>query len=381
MSTCVELLRVFERVQARLDKGAASFNAIFTILARRADVETKFAHHLKEIIPDNYDKTDVVLAAFVEELTSEMNTHLILAQDMRVKVIVPAQTQGVTYRDKQKAVVSLAKKEVATIQKVLKEVENAGHELESQKAKLATTPPTKTEAQNQRIQKAAAELHRRKQQEVQVATNCQSRAIPVVHTDFSEIDSQRISKIQAAAVLMENLKKDANEALNQAIQLFHNKMTDYDGRKRSSKFVSKVFDTTATAFNENDQESGAVALSDFRSLDPHDLTFERGDHIEILVQHESGWWEGICNEKRGFFPSTFVTHPGEFDPTNDQIGAVFMAIRDFATTRGSEIPLLCGDLVYVDFVAKGRCSGTNLRTAARGFFPLDALEQRIKTDD
>jgi hypothetical protein len=149
--------------------------------------------------------------------------------------------------------------------------------------------------------------------------------------------------------------------INQGIGVLQDKTGDYDGRKRAAKYVGKVFDTGATQLTEADQEAGAAAVSDFHSLNPRDIAFKRGDPIQVLVQHESGWWEGICNDQRGLFPSTFVMQPSEVDPTGDQIGAVFLATRDFVATRSSDIALLCGDLVYVDFVAKGRCSGTNLR--------------------
>jgi hypothetical protein len=380
MTTCAELARIFERVQGRLEKGAASFNAVVALLTRRAEVEAKFAQLLKDIIPERYEKTDVILSALVDELSSEFNAHLALAQDLRMKVVIPAQTQASTFREKQKGIVSIAKKDVSTIQKTLKDIETAAHDLEAQKAKLPTIPPNKTDAQHQKIQKAAVDLQRKRQAEVTVATTIQARSIPIVHGDFSELDAQRISKTQSAAVTFEILKKDTNLLLNQGIEAFQTTMADYDGKKRAGKFVGRIFDTSATPLTETDQDSGAVAIADFRSLDPHDLSFERGDRIQVLVQHESGWWEGICNEQRGLFPSTFVVQPGDIDPSSDQIAAVFLAISDFASVRGSEISLLCGDLVYVDFVVKGRCTGTNLRTGVRGFFPIDVLEQRLKTE-
>lgn len=48
------------------------------------------------------------------------------------------------------------------------------------------------------------------------------------------------------------------------------------------------------------------ALYDYRSNDSSSLTFYRGDIIEVLTQLDSGWWDGLLNEERGWFPSNYV---------------------------------------------------------------------------
>ena len=48
------------------------------------------------------------------------------------------------------------------------------------------------------------------------------------------------------------------------------------------------------------------ALYDYRSDDNSSLSFSRGDIIEVLTQLESGWWDGLLNDERGWFPSNYV---------------------------------------------------------------------------
>ena len=33
---------------------------------------------------------------------------------------------------------------------------------------------------------------------------------------------------------------------------------------------------------------------------------KEGDIIQVLNQEDEGWWEGLCNGKKGVFPSNFV---------------------------------------------------------------------------
>ncbi|CAG8746860.1 598_t:CDS:2, partial [Acaulospora colombiana] len=48
-------------------------------------------------------------------------------------------------------------------------------------------------------------------------------------------------------------------------------------------------------------------LYDFHSTDVSSLSFRRDDIIQVLTRLESGWWDGLCNGERGWFPSNYVT--------------------------------------------------------------------------
>lgn len=47
------------------------------------------------------------------------------------------------------------------------------------------------------------------------------------------------------------------------------------------------------------------ALYNYAADDPTSLSFNSGDMIQVLTQLESGWWDGIVNGQRGWFPSNY----------------------------------------------------------------------------
>lgn len=49
------------------------------------------------------------------------------------------------------------------------------------------------------------------------------------------------------------------------------------------------------------------ALYDYQTDDASALSFHKNDVIEVLTQLESGWWDGLLGEERGWFPSNYVT--------------------------------------------------------------------------
>lgn len=48
------------------------------------------------------------------------------------------------------------------------------------------------------------------------------------------------------------------------------------------------------------------ALYDYQTSDASSLSFRKGDIIEVLTQLESGWWDGLLGNERGWFPSNYV---------------------------------------------------------------------------
>lgn len=72
------------------------------------------------------------------------------------------------------------------------------------------------------------------------------------------------------------------------------------------------------------------ALYDYEADDRTSLSFHEGDIIQVITQLESGWWDGVINGVRGWFPSNYcqaITSPDEF-PDMGQNGHVSHHMED-----------------------------------------------------
>lgn len=58
--------------------------------------------------------------------------------------------------------------------------------------------------------------------------------------------------------------------------------------------------------NEVPRQYMVRAQFDFEASDPSALSFRAGDLIEVYTMLESGWWDGMLGDQRGWFPSNFV---------------------------------------------------------------------------
>ena len=69
------------------------------------------------------------------------------------------------------------------------------------------------------------------------------------------------------------------------------------------------------------------ALYDYKSPDSSSLSFSRGDIIEVLTQLETGWWDGLLNDERGWFPSNYV------QPISEQEAEAEFSRMEYAARR------------------------------------------------
>ena len=49
------------------------------------------------------------------------------------------------------------------------------------------------------------------------------------------------------------------------------------------------------------------ALFDYQTDNDSSLSFHKDDIIEVLTRLDSGWWDGLLGQERGWFPSNYVT--------------------------------------------------------------------------
>ncbi|KAF2762857.1 ras GEF [Pseudovirgaria hyperparasitica] len=108
------------------------------------------------------------------------------------------------------------------------------------------------------------------------------------------------------------------------------------------------------------------ALYDYEADDRTSLSFRQGDIIQVITQLESGWWDGVINGTRGWFPSNYcavVPRPNESDlneryaDLDDDPSAI--GEGDYPTDTDSEAD---NDITHLPI--EGRPSGRDQEEAA-----------------
>jgi son of sevenless len=81
------------------------------------------------------------------------------------------------------------------------------------------------------------------------------------------------------------------------------------------------------------------ALYDYEADDRTSLSFHEGDVIQVITQLESGWWDGVINGVRGWFPSNYcqVIASPEDGLENKQNGARIALDEDDLDEEDEEV--------------------------------------------
>ncbi|KAF2126579.1 ras GEF [Dothidotthia symphoricarpi CBS 119687] len=80
------------------------------------------------------------------------------------------------------------------------------------------------------------------------------------------------------------------------------------------------------------------ALYDYDADDRTSLSFRQGEIIQVITQLESGWWDGVINGVRGWFPSNYcavVQRPSD-DVENDRNGGLGDDEHDAHSVGGTD---------------------------------------------
>jgi son of sevenless len=77
------------------------------------------------------------------------------------------------------------------------------------------------------------------------------------------------------------------------------------------------------------------ALYDYQTNDASSLSFRKNDIIEVRTQLESGWWDGLLGDERGWFPSNYVAVISDEEAESALSGSDHSLLQNGDTSTGS----------------------------------------------
>ncbi|EAY15144.1 Variant SH3 domain containing protein [Trichomonas vaginalis G3] len=333
------LLTVFKRISERLDMSSKDFQTCSTILQKRIDIYNKVSSMLTELSNTEYDPTDFLSRSLVETIKSEASLYQLIVNQFRQQIQIELKPQLDNLNETKKLIFKNVDKQIKILTKSLKKGKNDSNAMEV----------------------------------IQIAGEIQSSQLPEIHKQLEDFECNRFSVIHKHLISYADLSSKFSVGQDNTYKKFLSKLNVYDPKEKSHRAVLRVLDPTITE-SADTEEAYAIAVADFRSNQPADLAFTRGDKIHVLSQHSSGWWEGECNGKKGLFPNTYVTLENSTDTIKSQkICAYFSIDKEYHPTLRTELDLEVGDLVFVEYYLRGRYFGENQRTGHKGSFPESCL--------
>ncbi|NXO60560.1 SH319 protein, partial [Aramus guarauna] len=124
---------------------------------------------------------------------------------------------------------------------------------------------------------------------------------------------------------------------------------DLPGTGTREALKNKVEVSSSLPQNNRRSVEWCEALHDFTAETKDDLSFKKGDYIQILEQVDSEWYRGRLNEKEGIFPAVFVqTCSGTVVELSQAVGGKkgkAKALYDFHGENEDELSFKAGDTI------------------------------------
>ena len=346
-------INILERLTGELKRTETWSTAFSNLIDSRLKAQTTIIQALSSCASDKLDRDDPYVASFVDMLNEELKLQTYFKE--KLKTNLDESRIKVKELNKNK-IVNSANKLHSSLSGVKKELKDS-HD------RYQKTPNL------DKFNKAFSNLTYK----ASSAINKFDTDICSLMTDFKSQVSEVGKATQVFSEYIAELNRIVGFNITRMSNEYRDKLTLYDPVLECDQFCEDLISNSGP---RKTLDNIAYAISDFRSNSPNDLNFERGDRIKITNKDRSGWWQGELQGKRGFFPKTFVCQ--EFGGI-ESVDAMFMCKKDYkASSVGMYIDLLMGDIVFLEtYTLSGnnhRCSGTNLRTGKRGYFPLECIE-------
>jgi len=377
MATPRSLLDIILRIQSKVKSGMDNYDVSMTLIKKRAQIAQQYSSMLLGIIPNVFDPNDPIECAIIDDIRKEAEMNNILAGQIKNEILTPNEISEKTQREKVKILKKYLEKDIDEIGSLCNALDKHEALLESETSKCSTLDGEKLEKKKKYCQKLNDEYKTKLSKAIEVSSRQQSRTTPMIHSQFIEFDSNRLKVMHKSSSNYTRMRNQISSAQTHVTSKMLEDLESYDIKDKTERTVQQLFDPNKKMSPE-EKEIIVTAETDFYSEEPGDLCFEKGDKIRVLLMHTSGWWDGECNGKRGMFPKSYVTPVTQSVSSSTSIATTVHCILDHKPQAPGEIIVLAGDLVYIDYMFKEKCTGVNLRTKERGSFPTNVLDIESK---
>ncbi|NWI85849.1 SH319 protein, partial [Pitta sordida] len=123
---------------------------------------------------------------------------------------------------------------------------------------------------------------------------------------------------------------------------------DLPGASTEAALKNKVEVSSSLTQNNRRSVQWCVALHDFTAETKDDLSFKKGDYIQILEQVDFEWYRGRLNGKEGIFPAVFVQTCSarvELSQSGGGKKGKARALYDFHGENDDELSFKAGDMI------------------------------------
>ena len=364
----VDLLELGQKLESVIKDDISGINLLTAYLERRAQLEDEFSDALQKLLNSELNSNALSTTLIIDEMSAVLKQHKDIADKLKKNFLPPIiRFKDVILREQKQFNNSL--NEINdSIKSVNRKLTIAKSRLDRANLDALHRSTTRNDRTRRTRKELEADLEAIKKEQSDTIKQIHDVQYPKLMKNVDELDFSMRTTIKNCMINFVTNEISTNEQVLESLNSVYVAADRYEPSSETQK-IGK-----ALGFGQKQKQMFAIALCDFEGADEHDLPFYRGQLVEIIRQHPTGWWEGEAGGRRGNFPMTFV------EPVVDMSNGTFIIEENFEVEMKYEaqnpgqLSLERGDVVFIYSFSNGWCDGYNIATKERGVFPTKVIK-------
>lgn len=362
-----ELLQISQRLDQIVSEDLKGINILRSYLEKRRELETTFAAELETFLNTPANSNSSAITLLYEEMSALFEYHSLLATEIDRQFIPPI-SRFVEFLGKEK---NRLDKSISDSEESIKALEKKVFVAQSQMEQTQIESLHFSSAKNSRakrnLKNAEKELTNVQNEQRDFLKNLTEVQFPKLFASAAELDFGVRTTIKNSMLNLTSFEVSNHERLLATLETVHSSSERYEP-SIETQMIAKSLGVVTPG-----HRLFAIVRCSFAGGDVNDLPLTRGQFIEVIRRHPSGWWEGECDGRRGLFPMNFVELITDVESGAITIGEVFEVDAQYIPQKPDEIALDYGDVVYISTVRDGWCDGYSLGSGDHGKFPTSVV--------
>lgn len=362
------LIELGDKMQEIVAGNVAYVDVLFTYISKRIDHEKHFSEELCKLLANLPKMKSGAFSLITDEINSIIIQHKIMSERLSTKVLGPIKSFKDKIIVKQREINNTTKIGIENVNNITRKLTIIKANLDKAKYDALHISHSKAEKSRKLIRGLEHSFNTTKEEHRSIIENLNEVVYPDLMDEIGKMDL--------------SVKQFIKETI---LDIISHEYFDYEktlielnsvniSAKRYEPLLENLSLTKSLGFCSKYDQTFAITLCDYYGSDSNDLSFGRGQIIEIIKKHPSGWWEGTCDNRTGLFPMTYVDII-EAKITSDTIlvDAEFEAESSFIATEEGQISIDLGDIVHIYKVTGGWCEGYHILHQIVGKFPTKVI--------
>ncbi|EAY11521.1 Variant SH3 domain containing protein [Trichomonas vaginalis G3] len=368
MSTNLDLFELGTKLEQVINDDIAGISIFNNYLQKRVDLEEMFTQEISNFLNSDMKTNSLSMTLILDEMNALLKHHKEIAENLRQQFMPPIRSFLQYIVREQNAFRNSLLAINDSVKSVNKKLNIAKSQLDKANLDVLHYSAARGDKSRRTVKELENDLEKIKKEQEDTIKNIQEVQYPRLMDNISELDFSVRTTIKNSIINFVHNEISVSEKSLDALKTVAISAERYEPAAETQKIAK------ALGFGSKQKSIFAIALCNFDGADDTDLPLYRGQLVEIIRQHPSGWWEGEAGGRKGLFPMTFV------EPLVDISNGALIVEENFEVDKKwdaqnpGQISLDFGDIVHVYSIFNDMCNGYNIANGQHGLFPTKVIK-------